>query len=409
MMISFEDAQWQVMDAILPLDSEMVRLENLSGRALSNSIHTPIDLPGFDSSAMDGYAVKLADIEHASETNPVRLKVVADIQAGDFPSRSLTSGCAQRIMTGAPIPPGTDAIVIREATRESADYVDVLTSVPFGANIRRRGEEFRTGDEILPTGIKLNSAAVALIASLGFTETAVGKQPRVSIITTGSEVVLQGSPLKPGQLYNSNRWGLLAALKEMHLESVSVVHIKDTIEATKIALQTAAYLSDLVITSGGVSMGDSDFVKPALRELGANIIFDKVAVKPGMPMCFAKMNIPAANRDVYFFGCPGNPVSVLLSFHSFVKPALNRMMGMRDAYPLILTAELTDPLKKKPGRRENVRGILRTQYGKLMVSPTKGQFSHMLSGLAIANCLIHFPEDADRIDAGSPVEVELLV
>jgi molybdopterin molybdotransferase len=407
-MISFEDAQRQVMESIRPLGSEMVPLENLSGRALSNSICTPIDLPGFDSSAMDGYAVKIVDIEQASETNPIRLKVTADIQAGDLPTTTLKAGSAQRVMTGAPIPSGTDAIVIREATRESTDFVDILTSAPFGANIRRQGEEFRKGDEILPAGIKLNSAAVALIASLGFSVAAVGKQPRASIITTGSEVVLQGSELKPGQLYNSNRWGLIAALKEMHLEPVSVVHIKDTIEATKIALQTAAALSDLVISTGGVSMGDSDFVKPALRELGAKIIFDKVAVKPGMPMCFAKMNFPAANRDVFFFGCPGNPVSVLLSFHSFVEPALNRMMGMRDVYPLILTAELTDALKKKPGRRENVRGVLHTRHCKLLVSPTKGQFSHMLSGLAIANCLIHFPAEASSLEAGTMVQAELL-
>ena len=311
-------------------------------------------------------------------------------------------------MTGAPIPKGTDTIVIREDTSELRDEVEFYKPAKPDMNIRRRGEEFKKGNEVLPAGIRLNPAGVALIASFGLQEFTVTKRPVVSILTTGSEVIAQGQPLKPGQLYDSNSWGLMAALQEMSITPVSAAHADDSVDETVAALKAAAASSDIIITTGGVSMGDSDFIKPALLELGAEIFFEKVAVKPGRPMCFARIKHTLSARETFVFGCPGNPVSVLVSFHAFVKPAILKMMGMTETSPLRLMATLTRDLKKKPGRRENVRGLLTRDADGLKVSPTQGQMSHMLGGMALANCIIHLPADESFLSAGDKIEVELL-
>ncbi len=407
-MISFEAAKELVLSTVSRLGSEIVPLSRLNGRYLSEPLQATMDLPGFDSSAMDGYAVKLVDLEKATKESPVRLPVAVDIHAGDVPLAELQAGTAQRVMTGAPIPKGTDTIVIRENTTELADSVEFDKPARNDMNIRRQGEEFKKGDEVLPAGMCLNAAGVALIASLGLSKFPVISQPRISIITTGSEIVEQGEPLKSGELYNSNQWGLLAALQEMHIEPVSIVHAVDTIESTVDAIRIASEQSDVIITTGGVSMGDSDYVKPALRELGADIFFEKVAVKPGKPMCFARTKHTDSAKEVLVFGCPGNPVAVLLSFHSFVRIAINKMRGLAETARFKLAATLTNNLKKKVGRRENVRGILVSGPDGFLVSSTQGQNSHMLGGMALANCIIHFPAEAASLSAGSSVEVDLL-
>ena len=407
-MIPYHDALQQVLNTVTKLDAETLPLNKLYGRCLAEPLRATMNLPGFDSSAMDGYAVKFADIERASSASPVRLAVAADIHAGDMPTTELRAGTAQRVMTGAPIPKGTDTIVIREDTTEFGDSVEFRKPAQNNMNIRKQGEEFNIGDEVLPEGTRLNAAGVALIASLGLSEFTVYRQPKVSIITTGREVVAQGIPLKRGEIYNSNQWGLLAALQEMQIKPVSTVHVVDTIKSTVAALRTASEQSDVIITTGGVSMGDSDFVKPALRESGAEILFEWVAVKPGKPMCFAIMKHAKSSKDVFVFACPGNPVSVLLSFHFFVKPAFNKMTGLSKSSLFKLTARLTDSLKKKDERHENVRGFLRCEPDGFCVSPTRGQNSHMLGSLAVANCIIHFPTEATSLLAGTSVEVELL-
>ncbi|MBU0693005.1 molybdopterin molybdotransferase MoeA [bacterium] len=407
-MLSYEAAQELVLKTITRLDAETLPLKQLYGRCLAEPLLATVDLPGFDSTAMDGYAVKLADIEKATDESPVRLPVAADIHAGDVPTIELKSGTAQRVMTGAPIPKGTETIVIREDTNELGDFVEIRKPAKLNMNIRRQGEEFKQGDMVLPAGTRLNPAGVALIASLGLSEFKVYRQPKVSILTTGSEVVAQGKPLKPGELYDSNSWGLLAALQEMRIEPVSIAHVADTVASTVAALKAAAEQSDIIITTGGVSMGDSDFVKPALRELNAEIYFEKVAVKPGRPMCFANIKHDTDSRQTFVFGCPGNPVSVLVSFHGFVKPAIQMMMGLSEFAPFKVTAKLTKALKKKAGRRENVRGYVQAKADGFYVTPTQGQMSHMLSGMAVANCIIHFPAGDVMLPEGSAVEVELL-
>lgn len=407
-MISYQAAQEIVLKTVPILPAEPRLLGELCGYYLAEPLIATMDLPGFDSSAMDGYAVKCADLEQADLDTPVRLLVAADVQAGDATPPPLKSGTAQRVMTGAQIPKGTETIVIREDTIELGDYVEFRKPACVNMNIRYRGEEFKQGDEILRKGIRLNAAGVALVASLGLTEFPVVRRPYVSIINTGSEVVAQGMPLKPGELYDSNSWGLRAALSELRIDPVSVTHVEDSVERTITALRNAAAKSDTIITSGGVSKGDSDFVKPALLELGATIHFEQVAVKPGRPMCFATIDNPEGSHKTFVFGCPGNPVSVLVSFHAFVKPAILKMMGATNVQPFTAMARLTESLKKKPGRRENVRGILHSSGAELTVAPAKGQQSHMLGGLAEANCIIHFPAELTQLQSGESVEIEFL-
>jgi len=407
-MIPYHEALSIILRSAPVLDSESVQLSQLIGRSLAEPLTTPFDIPHFDSSAMDGYAVWLDDVAHASEESPVELPVSGNVHAGALPESELTGGHAQRVMTGAPIPRGCEAVIIREETIEATDRVIIRQPAKPNQNVRRRGEEFRKGDVVLPAGTRLNPAAVALVASLGLTRAEVCRLPRVSLLTTGDEVIDPGSPLRPGQLYNSNRWGLYAALLELGIEPVKVKHVSDSLAATRAALEEVMSASDVVISTGGVSMGDSDHVKDALAALNADVSFDWVAVKPGKPMCFATYHRSNRESPGLLFGCPGNPVSSMLSFHFFIRPALRHLQGDPDVQPLTFAATLSRDLKKKPGRHEHVRGIVRAEDDQLFVEPTHGQYSHMLGGLALANCIIHFPSDLQRLSEGDRVQIELV-
>jgi len=401
-MISFQDALTLVLSHARPLETTSVPLEGCYGHCLAEPVAARMDLPRFDNSAMDGFGVKLADVAGAVEEAPVRLRLAAVVRAGDEAGEELASGTAVKILTGAPVPAGVEAVVMREYCREEDGQVSISRPAKPGENIRRRGEEFREGDLALRTGLRLNPAGVGLLATLGCTEVPVHRKPKVAVITTGSELVAPGGKLRPGQIYDSNSYILAAALRAMGIDDCRLASAEDTPEAIRAEIAGALEWADAVITVGGVSVGDYDFVKEAAQSLDIEAHCWKVAIKPGKPFFFGTRGARLV------CGLPGNPVSALLTFYKLVRPALQRLMGAEEVELPALTATLTAPLKKKAGRLEFVRGIASPRDGKLVVTLTTGQDSHMLGGFAQANCLILFPADAESRAAGEEIVIELL-
>lgn len=402
-LITFEDALAKVLHHARPLPSiRTIRLEDSLGYFLAEDIRAREPIPLFDHSAMDGYGVREADVAKATPSSPVRLRIAGLVRAGDNPQSRLKPGTAVKIFTGGKIPPGVEAVVVKESCAEGAGDVVVRESVRAGANIRRRGEEIRNGARVLHAGTRITPTVVGLLATLGYASFAVHEKPRVTLLVTGNELVPPGKPLRPGQIRDSNSYALLAALKETGIDKTTVRRVKDDKKSLQKTLETAISQSDFVITSGGVSVGDFDFVKDVALAAGVRTIFWKIAIKPGMPNYFG------VRSGTLVFGLPGNPVSALVSYHEFVKPALLKMSGQRKTEPFVLTATLEKPLKKKRGRLELVRGVLTVKDGQLTVAPAELQGSHMLTGLASANCLIRFPLDLTSLEPGQPVSVELL-
>lgn len=401
-MIPYEDALALVLQHARPLEPVAVPLARAVGCCLAAPVAVPFDLPRFDNSAMDGFGVRVADVTAASEDTPVRLRLAATVRAGDAADDPVAPGTAAKVLTGAPVPDGVEAVVMREYCREEGGDVLVTRPAKPGENIRRRGEEFRQGDEALPAGCRLNPAGVGLLATLGYPEAVVHRVPQVAVIATGSELVPPGGELRPGLIYDTNSDLLAAALRALGIADVRRSTAADTPEAIRAALETALAWADVVITIGGVSVGDYDFVKDAGAALDIQALCWQVAIKPGKPFFFG------VHGARLVCGLPGNPVSALLTFQILVRPALLRLMGAADVAPRLLAARLAAPLKKKAGRLEFVRGVAEARDGALVVTPTVGQDSHMLGGFARANCLIRFPAPATACAAGEVVEIELL-
>jgi molybdopterin molybdotransferase len=367
---------------------EPTPLDEALGRVLAEPLMARLDMPSFDNSAVDGYAL--------SATDRCEFQVVRQVAAGSDSGDPLRPGQAARVFTGAPIPPGTAAVAMQEDVVVSGDQIEVQAAMRPGANIRRRGEEFAAGRELLPAGTIVSPSTLSLLASQGVQSVACRSLPRVTVVVTGSELVAPGDDLAEGQIYESNGVGLQAACKALGL-NVQTHLVEDRLEATQHLLARLLDEHEVVITSGGVSVGDHDLVRPACLALGMREVFWRVNVKPGKPVFFAE-------RDGRFvLGLPGNPVSALVTFCLFARPLLLALAGA-EAPMATLRACLTRPLRKKPGRHEFVRGIL---AGGL-ATPTEGQGSHMAGGLAAANCLIHFPAEDCELAAGEEVEVSLL-
>lgn len=408
-MISYDEALQIVLKAASTLESDYVPLENLLGRTLAEPVVSPHDLPLFDNSAVDGFGVMVADVRHASPEQPVSLRNIGTIAAGSSEAIAITSGTAVKLLTGAPIPPGVDAVVMKEFTESQNGSVQMLRSVNLGDNIRRRGEEFRKGDNVLPIETKVTPPVLGLLASLGYAGFKAYRQPKVAVVVTGNELVKPGNALQPGQIYESNSVALLGALASLGIEGSIVYHSGDESDSLREKLAQALQHADVIITSGGVSVGEYDLVKTVLAELGVVSRFWKVAIKPGKPVYFGTLPLsPGSPQEKLVFGLPGNPVAVLLTFHLLVRPALLKQMGVSHHSLATFQATLTQAIRKKPGRLEFVRGVLSNNDGALAVIPTLGQGSHMLGGLSRANCLITFPMDASQLDAGQSVDVELL-
>jgi molybdopterin molybdotransferase len=361
-------------------------------------------LPPFDNSAMDGYAVRAADIAAAAEGTPVVLPVVGDIAAGSSTPYTVQPGLCVRIMTGAPLPPGADAVVPVEWTDGGIAQVEVRRAAALGAHIRRAGEDVAPSTQVLAAGTYLGAAQVGLLAAVGRDRVSVRPRPRVVVLSTGSELVEPGQPLSAGKIPDSNSTLLTAAAWEAGAIAYRVGIVPDDPRVLIDTLEDQLIRADLVVTSGGVSVGAYDVVKEAIGRMG-DVRFSRVAMQPGMPQGFG---VIGPDRTP-FFGLPGNPVSAYVSFEVFVRPALRRMLGVEPLHRPQVRARLTDGVTSPPGKRSYLRAWVWVDKGEYVVSPVGGSGSHLIASLAVANALIVVPDTVTEHESGAVVSVMLLV
>jgi molybdopterin molybdotransferase len=385
--------------ALLPaMPVSQTRLIDCLGLVLAQDVPSPISLPPFDNSAMDGYAVRFVDVAGATVDEPVVLPVAADLPAGASDLQVLQPGTAHRIMTGAPLPPGADAVVQVELTDGGTEQVRIDGSVPPGTHLRRTGEDVTAGSVILTAGTVLGSAHLGLAAAVGATTLPVRRKPRVLLLSTGSELVPPGEPLGPGQIYESNGMLLAAAVREVGADPVPLHFVPDDVARFHETLADQLADADLLVTSGGVSMGAYEVVKDALT--GQGVEFLKVAMQPGGPQgCGIYQGVPVVTL-------PGNPVSTALSFELFVRPALLAAMGFANVERPSARAGLTASMRSPKGKRQFRRGRYDPATGTAL--PVGGPGSHLLASFAASNCLIVVPPDVTEVAEGDEVELILL-
>ncbi|MCM2315754.1 MAG: molybdopterin molybdotransferase MoeA [Thermoanaerobaculia bacterium] len=401
-MIGVEEAQQRVLDAVGRLDAERVPLGAALGRVLREDVIAPRDVPGADNSAMDGYALCASDVEHASDDAPVVLRVAGDLPAGAVTEGTVEPGTAMRIMTGAPVPRGADCVAQVEITDGGNAEVRVFRPLTPGTNIRRRAEDMREGEIVLHTGARIGPGELGVAASAQRSELLVGRRPVVAVFSTGAELVDVGSPVGAGQVVNSNSFSLAALAEEAGADVRRMGIVGDTKEATVRAIE-AALGADIVLSSGGVSVGAYDFVKDALDDLGAETIFWKVAMKPGKPVVFSRL------RGKLYFGLPGNPVSCMVSFHLFIAPALRKATGMTTGLlPPVVHARLAAPLEAKGDRRVYMRVRVTACGGELVAAPAKAQGSGVSTSMVGANGLAILEPGASLFAAGDTAPVVLI-
>lgn len=401
-MRSVDEHLAEILDRVGPLRPMELHLLDAHGCVLAEDVVAPAPLPGFDNSSMDGYAVRSADVLGATPQHAVSLHVIGDIAAGTQKVLTVQPGMCARIMTGAPIPPGADAVVPVEWTDGDPRQVRIGNQPPVGAFIRRTGEDVRAGDTVARSGALLGAAQIALLAAAGRRTVVVRPKPRVVVISTGAELVDLGSPLGYGQVVDSNSYAITAAVREAGAIAYQVGIVPDDPRSLTRAIEDHLIQADLIVTSGGVSVGAYDVVKQVLGQLGT-VGFHQVAMQPGMPQAFG-----VVGDDIPIFGLPGNPVSALVSFEVFVRPALRRMLGAEPLGRPQVTANLTEGVRKPAGKRQFLRVYVTRQGDQVLAEPTGGQGSHMLAGLSAANGFAIIPEDATDLPAGSPVTTWLL-
>ena len=429
--LSVEVAQERVLAAAgRPLPDEEVALDEALGRVLAEPVRSVLDLPPWDNSSMDGFAVHAADVAAATQSAPVRLRVVGEVRAGGSPDVEVPAGCAVRIATGARVPASADAVVPVENTLvagsnqarspgfEAGEPVPeaclVAAAVAPGAYIRRRGEDVRAGASVLEPGRRIGPAQVAMAAAIGAGVLRVHRRPLAGVLSTSDELRSLGQPLGESGIPDANRPGLLAMCRAAGADVVDLGIAADSLDGVLAALRPAIGHLDLLIVSGGVSVGPYDVVRSAFDSIGRVDLW-RVAVQPGKPFAFGRSEPrPGDGRQVLLFGLPGNPVSALVTFELFVKPALHRIAGV--TMPALDTdrAVTEDELSKAPGRRGYLRGTvardergspMRDEKGRLRVRHAGGQSSHMLGAMAAAEALAIVPETADGIEAGGEVEI----
>lgn len=402
-MRSVEEHQQVVADLVRARPAVTMAPGDALGLVLATDVVAALSLPGFDNSAMDGFAVLATDIAAASAENPVTLPVTDDIPAGRTDTQPLKPGTAQRIMTGAPLPPGATTVVPVESTdadfSASAAQVQIRAATKDGQHIRRAGEDVAAGTTVLRAGQRLTPAALGLVAALGLADVSVLPRPRVLVMSTGTELVAPGTPLLPGQIYESNAVMLAAAVRDVGAEVIASTMVGDDVETFRAALEAHAGQADLIITTGGVSAGAYEVVKDSLeRGADSTVEFVKVAMQPGMPQgCGRVAGVPIVTL-------PGNPVSALVSFEVFLRPPLRAAMGLPADRPRI-TATLAEDLTSPAGKRQFRRGVLGFEKGQAVVTSYGPPASHHLRWLASSNCLLDIPRGVDKVAAGSQVDV----
>jgi molybdopterin molybdotransferase len=400
-MISVREALDRVLEDLPRVGSEQVPLAAARGRVLAAPIQAPRDVPPFRNSAMDGYAVRSADVATASATAPVSLRVLETVGAGSLASQPVAAGTAIRIMTGAPLPGGADAVVRVEDTADAGDGVAVHAAIGRGGNVREAGEDMRAGETVLDAGRLLRPADIGLLASLGLSMLRVARRPRVAILSTGDELVDLGEPLGPGQIVNSNAYTLAAAVAEAGAEPVHLGIVRDRPELIRAAFADAM-TADMALSTGGVSVGSFDYVRAILAELGYEERFWKVAQKPGKPLTFGRCGRTPV------FGLPGNPVSSLVCFYLYVLPALRTMLGLDRVHLASAAATLVEGLRKAPGLTEFVRCSLQGSPEAYTARSTGTQSSGALRSLSLGDALIVGPAETAQLEAGARVRVVLL-
>ncbi len=403
-MIKVNEALKIMLGAVKQVESENIPLAKGIDRVLSEDIHAGSDIPGFDNSAMDGYAVRFSDTINASKVKPKTLEVICDIKAGDDPKASLKENQAARIMTGAIIPKGADSVIMVEDTLRIAGkekFIQILKEVKRGENIRRKGEDIKKGELVILNGKKLNSAHIGILASLGMSRISVYRKPRVAILATGDEVIEIDKELTPGKLRNSNTYTLYSQILKCGGIPKNLGIAKDKPRELEKRIREGLDC-DLILTSGGVSVGDYDLVKYILAKMGTNIKFWQVAMRPGKPLVFGTI------KNKLIFGLPGNPVSSMISFEVFVRPAILYMMGQIHEERKEVDAVLEEGITKKKGLRYFLRAHTHWKDGVYLTRTTGPQGSAILKSMALANSLIILPEEEEKIEKGVRVTVRFL-
>ncbi len=394
--LEFDTARSRILDGVSAVTGqERVSLHTALRRRLAVDVLSPHAVPGYDNSAMDGYALRAADVSPG-----VSLPCVGASFAGHPYDRAVEAGECVRIMTGAVLPKGADSVVMQERVRVDAGNVILQQKVTQGDHVRYAGEDLQAGAVALASGSYVGPAQLGMLASLGLAEVVVRRRPRVVILSTGDELCGLGQSLRSGMIYDSNRHTLFGLLQTCAVELIDMGIIPDDLELTHQAFANAAEQADMIITTAGVSVGDADYVKQVLDELG-EVGFWKIAIKPGKPLAFGHIG------DAVFFGLPGNPVSTMVSFYQFVRPALLKMTGGQVNNSLRLQATLLQSITRSPGRVEFQRGILTEDgNGCLQVVSTGNQSSAVLSSMGKGNCFIVLPATSQGVDAGQTVLVE---
>jgi len=401
-MISVTKAKSLVLKNSFTFGVVKLPLEKALGLTLAEDVFALNDVPSFTNSAMDGYAVKSKQTKAATKDNPLALKLIGSVKAGSFAKQILKNKEAIKIMTGAPLPKGADSVVIKEDTFEEYGKVLVKKEVKPGENVRFQGEEIKKGDLALRKFTVLNPAALGFLATIGIKRVKVFKPPVITIIATGDELVTSSEKLTFGKIYDSNSVSLKAALKECGIDPVNILKSPDDLTGLQKTLSKAIQNSDIVLISGGISVGDYDYVKKILKSLKVKEIFWKVAQKPGKPLYFGKQG------QVLVFGIPGNPAACLVVFYEYIRPAILKSMGRKEISLPTIRGKLTKTLKKNQNLSYFWRGKLNGNSHPPTVTISEKQGSHMLQTFALGDCLIIGPENITEIKKNSLVEVHLL-
>lgn len=396
-MISVENAKQAVIKNTCLLPVENISIENAYGYVLAGDIYSPLALPPFNQSAMDGYAFIFDDFK-----SNLQIKIIAEVAAGDFFKETLKSGQAIRIFTGAPVPAGADCIVMQEKVSIEKGCLQIHDpAIKQHANIRPEGSQIEKGALALPEGTVLTAGAIGFIAGMGIASVEVSRKPVVNVIVTGTELQKPGNFLKDGQIYESNSYSLLAALKSIGISTGSVQSVSDNEEEVTAIISNSIDSCDVLLLSGGISVGDYDFVERALKTIGVETIFYKVKQKPGKPLFFGKY------KKTLIFALPGNPAAVLCCFYEYVFPALQIMRGF-DLAQLKGRSQIQLPIACNYSKKIGLSFFLKGKISDNSVMPLEGQESYILSSFAIADCLIYLPEEIENVAKGELVEVHKL-
>ncbi|MCD7980723.1 MAG: molybdopterin molybdotransferase MoeA [Clostridiales bacterium] len=401
-VFELEDALTLVLDRCRCLSTEVIPLEKASGRVLASDLNARYDVPLFDKSPLDGYAFHASDTKSASRDNPLKLAVAEEIPAGAYPHKKLKKGYAAKILTGAPVPEGADAIVKFEDTESSDGYVTLFQSFRSGDNIVHRGEDVSINEIIAPGGTVIDAAVHGMIASQGFSAVEVYKVPLIGIISQGNELLEPGDTLHPGKIYNSNRYMLTSALKKEGFSSIYLGSVQDNLDEITNYLQDAVSMYDVVIMTGGVSVGTYDFTEAALERAGADILVDKVKMKPGSSCCMAFLN------GVPVFGLSGNPSAAMTTFHLITVPALRKISGQAEYRLQKISVRLAETFKKKSPNMRILKGRLSLENGSAVFHLNQHQENGSVSAMKNAEVFAVIPAGSGSVHSGTVLDAYVI-